>query len=61
MNKRSLILERMWLVIAFVILVLAVFETSRKPFNQTYPLFIIAAISFFMYSLRKTIRKKINS
>lgn len=61
MNKRSLILERMWFVIAFVTLILAVIETSRKPFNQTYPLFIIAAISFFMFSLRRSIRKKINS
>jgi hypothetical protein len=51
----------MWLVIAFATLILAVFETSRKPFNQTYPLFIIAAISFFMFSLRRTVRKKINS
>ncbi|MGQ9848055.1 MAG: hypothetical protein ACUVQP_11235 [Bacteroidales bacterium] len=61
MIKRSLILERMWLVIAFATLILAIFETSRKPFNQTYPLFVIAAISFFMYLLRRTTRRKINS
>lgn len=61
MNKRSIILERMWLVIAFATLILAIVETSRKSLNQTYPLFIIAAISFFMFSLRRTVRKKINS
>jgi len=61
MNKRSLFLERMWLVIAIATLVLAVIESMRKPMEQTYPLFIIAVISFFMFSLRRTIRKKMNS
>lgn len=61
MNKRSLILERMWLVIALTTFILALFETIRKPLNQVYPLFIIAAISFFMFLLRRNLRKKINS
>lgn len=61
MNKRIVFLERMWLFFGIIALILAVVESIRKPINQIYPLFIISAISFFMFSLRRTIRKKMNS
>ncbi len=57
MNKRSIFLERMWLFIAIITLIMAIYETSRKPIAETYPLYIISGISILMYSLRRTVRK----
>lgn len=57
MSKRSQILEIMWLIIAIVTLIVAIFESLRKPFMETYPLFIVSFISFFMFMLRKKLRK----
>jgi len=60
MNKRSILIETMWLIIAVVTLLIAIYETTRKPITETYPLYIIPGISVMMFSLRRTIRKNNN-
>lgn len=57
MNKRSKILEKMWLFISVITFVVAIYETYHKHISETYPLFIISGISAMMFALRKTIRQ----
>jgi|GEM_PF-4399179 hypothetical protein len=57
MNKRSIILEKMWLFISIIVLFIAIYETYHKHISETYPLFIISGISAMMFALRKNIRQ----
>jgi hypothetical protein len=59
MSKKSIFIEKLWLAISIISLLLAIFETTRKSFKETYPFFVISAIAFLMYTVRKNIRKNI--
>jgi uncharacterized membrane protein HdeD (DUF308 family) len=60
-NRKIHFLEKMWLLFGIVTLILGIIDSFRKPISETYPLFIISGISFFMFTLRRTVRKKSES
>ncbi len=57
MSNRSIILEKMWLFISIITLFIAIYETYNKQISDTYPFFIISAISAMMYFLRKNTKQ----
>lgn len=51
-------MELIWAVLTIVSLLLGIYGTFMDGIAQSYPLFIISAISGMMYMIRKTMRKK---
>jgi hypothetical protein len=58
MNKKAtLILEYVWLTISIISAVGGSIKFYRLGFDKSYVFYIIAAISAFMYILRRSMRK----
>ncbi len=58
MNKKgALILEYVWLTLAFVAVLIGIYKISYNGLNNSYVFFIIAAVASFMYMIRRAMRK----
>ena len=58
MSKAPIVIEKIWLVIAIITLLLFFYELYKKvELSQSYPLLIIFFVSLLMYFLRRYIRK----
>lgn len=56
-SKFTYILEIIWLVVAILSSVLGIYRIIKLGLDQSYMLFIIAAVSLAMYALRRGMRK----
>ena len=50
-------IEFLWFFLALVAIAIAVYETIKSGFQQSYMFFIIAGIAIVMFFIRRTIRK----
>ncbi len=57
-NKVTYFLEKVWLVFGVVSLGLAVYRNYKLGFKESYMLYIIAFVSFAMFIMRYSMRKK---
>jgi len=56
-NKLSQTLEIIWIFTAILCLFAAIHQTYNEGISESYILFIFSLLAFFMYLLRKHIRK----
>jgi len=49
--------EILWLIIAILCLITAIHQTFNEGISKSYVFFIFSLVAFFMYSIRKHIRK----
>jgi len=59
-KKKSSFLEIFWLFLGIVCLLIAIILHYKTDFSQSKLIYICAAISFFMFFLRRFIRFKNN-
>lgn len=52
------ILQYIWLATALAALVIGIINTINMEFSESYPLFIIFVVAFFMFLLRRAMNKQ---
>ena len=55
-SKFNFVIEIVWLVVAILGILAGIHKTYQTDFKESYPFFIIAAISIFIYLLRRYFR-----
>jgi hypothetical protein len=61
MNKKVLfVLEILWLIVGILGLAAGIHQTMRKGLKESWMFFLISAVGFGMYFMRRNLRKKLS-
>ncbi|MDD2279095.1 MAG: hypothetical protein PHD06_01650 [Bacteroidales bacterium] len=61
MSKLAVVLEIIWLILAFICVGFGIYITVKVGFNQSYMFFILSVVALLMYTLRRHKRKQASS
>ncbi|MBN1989126.1 MAG: hypothetical protein JW783_07020 [Bacteroidales bacterium] len=59
MNKLSVVLETIWIVLAVVCLGMGIYATSKAGIGQSYMFFLLSVLALLMFVARR--RKRLNN
>jgi len=56
-NNTALVIEYVWMVCGIISFIIGLIETINNGIGKSYLFFVISALSFAVYSLRRSVRK----